>query len=216
MKTVDSQALGIVTRALGMTGAGAPLTEFLDGELLQTLDVGQLVRRGRTLAGSSGIFMGAMRNNHAGADSQSSVISPYNVPTGAIAPYPAVMPRGFDIWLLAAQAEQISGTGTFSGALFVTMRGQQGFGIDQAGAAVVRDSVMLLAFWDSVVTEAREFGLLGGQFPFQAINLRLPRSTAAAPGTELTWATTSSAAAVFDVQLVLGVFPISLGQDATV
>lgn len=215
MKTVDSQALGLVNRALGLTGSGAPLTEFLDGQLDQTLNVTPIVRRGRTLAGSSGIFMGVLRNNHAGADSQTSVISPYNVPTGAIAPYPEVMGRGFDIWLLKAQAEQIAGAGTFSGALFVTLRGQQGFGIDEAGAAVVRDSVMLLAFWDTVVTEAREFGLLGGQFPLQHVGIRLPRSTAAAPGTELTWATTSSAAAVFDVQLWLGVFPIALGQDAS-
>jgi len=211
MKSVDSQALGIVNRALGLTGAGAPLTEFLDGTVDQTLDIGQLVRRGRTQVGSDGIYFGLLTNVHSGAGTLSSFTNPYDVPTGAIAPYPVPMPPGFDIWLLSANVRQESGTGTLTAALsydFPILA--QGWGVDDSGVAVARADPFVLAFWDSVITETDEFGITEQGNPWVPIGLRLRRNSS------LLFSSTASALATFDCQMIIGVFPVSLGQDILV
>jgi len=213
LQRIRSDALRFVDRALGISDKGAPVTEIEDGRLIQQLDVSGLIRRGRSLAGSTGIFNGLMSNTHAVADTQQSIISPYNVTTGAIAPYPVPVPDDFDIWLLEASCEQESGTGTFAGGLFVDYAGgQQGWGIDQAGAAVVRQASIALARWDAVVTISTVMGITEEGNPRVQFGLRLARSA----NTRLLWRTVSSAAAVFNVQILLGLFPIGLGQDALV
>jgi len=214
VKTVDSQALGLVNRALGLTGAGAPLTEFLDGQVDQTLDIAALVRRGRTQAGTGGIYIGVMENVHGAADSQQSQIVPYNVAVGAVAPYPSPMPPGFDVWILAATIDQVSGAGTLAAALSLEPLTDNllGWGIDESGVAATGISTLPLAYWDSVVTVGREFGLLGGVGqPWAHIGLRLPRPPLS--DVALDFDTTSSAIATFRCYILTGVFPIGLGQD---
>jgi len=212
MISVDSQALQTVNRALGVVGMGAQLTEFMDGELVQTFDVTAPVRRGNTLAITEGIFIGIMQNTHAGADSQTSDIDPYAVTVAnAHAPYQPIITPDFDIWLIRAGVNQVSGTGTLSALLDINLA-VQGFGVDQAGADVTSQPTMPIALWTSVITEgAIEMGLLEGSgVPSQSLNFRIPRTNTP----QLTFRTTSSAAAVFQLNLVMGVFPVSLGQDA--
>lgn len=212
MKRVESDALDIVARAFGLTGEGTPgPTEFLDKELVQVVDVVPAIRRGRTQAGTAGTYWGVLRNIHGAADTQTSVIIPYDIATGAIAPFPAPMPRGFDIWLLAAAVDQLSGTGTFTGALFISTVGSQGFGIDSASAAVVVTTPLVLAHWDSVITQTHTFGLQESGNPWVRLGMRLPRNDAS--DAALTFSSTSSAIATFDLYLLIGVFPTALGQD---
>lgn len=215
MKTVDSQALEVVNRALGLSGVGAPLTEFLDGILNQSLDVTALVRRGRTIALSTGIFYGLLRNNHTAANTQTSRFEPYIGGTGAVLPYPSPLGRGFDFWVLAAITRQLSGSGTFTGALFIDPNTTLlGWGVDEAGAAVSAAARLPLAYWDSVVTQTDEFGLMENGQPWARIGLRLPRLNRNDVG--LVFSSTSSAAAVFDCYIILGVFPVGLGQDVLI
>lgn len=215
MKTVSSQALGLVNRALGLTGAGAALTEFLDGQLDQTLDVAPIVRRGRTQAGTGGLYYGVFENNHAVADTQVSSIAPYRTPVGAIPPYPSPIPPDFDLWLIGAAMVRASGSGTFTGALFLGLGDvPQGWGIDEAGAAVVASTSFPLAFWDSVVGQTVTFGLTEQGEPYVPIGLRMLRPPDQA--NTLDFSSTSSAAAVFRLFVLLGLFPASLGQDAAV
>lgn len=213
MKTVDSDALAIVTRALGLTGVGAPLTEFLDASLDQVLDVVPLVRRGRTHAGTGGVFVGNMQNTHAAGDTQVSSFQPYTAATGAIAPYPTPMPAGFDVWILGASVRRVSGTGTIGAHLNVGPPDvMQGWGIDQAGAAVVGLQPIYLAHWDAVViTGAHAFLVTPDGNPWVPIGHRLMRSPAG--DTALEFVTTASAVSVYACMILLGVFPISLGQD---
>ena len=215
MKTVDSDALGLVNRALGLTGAGAPLTEFLDGTVDQTLDVQSLVRRGRTLGRSGGIFFGLLRNIHAGAGTLTSRFEPYVGGTGAVLPYPSPVNIGFDLWVLAAITRQLSGTGTFTGALFLDPNTTiLGWGVDDGGAAVSAAARMPLVFWDSVVTQTDEFGIMEDGQPWGRIGIRLPRLNRNDVG--LVFSSTASALATFDCFIVLGMFPIGLGQDVLV
>jgi len=210
MKTIDSQALDALKKALGLAGAGSPVTELTDGIVDQVIDVAPIIRRSRTQAQTTGLYTGMLRNVHAGADSQTSVLTPYNGTTTARAPYPAPMPRDFEVWLLTAVVTQLSGGGTLSGALRVNCPASV-MGLTTTGAAVI--SSANVAFWNTVVVEATTFGTKSGTTtPLQKIGMRLPRSAT----TQLVFGSTSSEAATFDCFITLGVFPIALGQDVVV
>lgn len=210
MKKIDSDALDILTKALGLTGRGAPITELLDSTVDQTLDVVPIVRRGRTLAGTQGLFTGIIRNIHAAANSIETGINPYTFgATGLISPYPNPVPPQFDIWLLGAILTRVSGSGTIR-AILDAQYNTQGFGIDSAGAAVVATNTMVLAHWDAFVSEGIVFGVTaGGELAYMPINLRLPFT--GSPGLALR--STSSAAITIDCQILMGLFPVALGQD---
>jgi len=216
MKKITSDALQGLNKAIGITGAGAPETELIDGIVEQSLDVNPIIRRGRTIGIAQGLFRGVFENNHAGADSQVSVINPYNITTGRIAPFPGPVPDLFDLWLLYAMVRQASGTGTLGGVLTLTYGGPsaRAFGIDEAGAAVDANFEFPIVHWDALVTVgALEFGVVAGSEEVNPqIGIRIPRTLSAA----IRFRTDSSAAAVFVCQIVLGMFPASLGQDGIV
>ncbi len=213
MKTIDSDALAIVNRALGLTGAGAPVTEFPDGTLDQVLDVSALVRRGRTQAATQGIYGAVLRSVHGAADSNAVTVDPYEVGTTAvIAPYPNPMPPAFEVWLLGGSVRRVSGTGTLTAVLTMTFPAvNQGWGIDNNGVAVLVEAEHPLVFWDASASEGITFGLRNGtRGPFQRIGTRVPR------GSNLRLRSTSTALSTWDCSLILGVFPVGLGQDVVV
>lgn len=209
---IAGAALDNVRKQLGATGPGDPAVRLLDTEVVQTFDVEASARRGGTQAGTSGLYYPVIRNVHAGSGTLNTAVDFYTNEIGIIAPWPAPMPAEFDIWLLAAAVRQVSGTGTFTGALLVDYRqASQGFGVDDSGVAVVASELRVLAFWDSLITQNREFGLRDGANPRARLGIRLPRF-----GTALSFSSTASTVASFDLQLDLGVFPVGLGQDALI
>jgi len=215
VKKVDSDALGILTKALGLTGAGSPITELADGVVDQVLSVNEIARRSRTQADLGGIYTGILENNHLIADTVTTSININRMAADlAIPPFPDPMPPQFDVWLLGATLIQLSGSGTLQGALMIRFaNSQQGFGVNQAGAAVVDQENVVVASWDIVSTILTTFGLQGGvRTPFARIGMRLPRHV----DTRLQFTTISSAAVVFSCQLLMGVFPVALGQDVLI
>ena len=215
MKRVDSDALGELTRSLGLTGAGSPITELTDGVVDQVVSVNEIVRRSRTQARSQGIYTAIMRNNHLVANSQTTTVTPFDLILGAIAPYPNPIPAQFDLWLLAATVMRSGGASTTIGATLSLQYDptQLGWGVDQAGAAVVASNIHTLAFWNVLITSGTTFANLGGsQQPQAIIRQRLPRNI----DTTLRFTSSSNDAAVFDCSLLLGLFPICLGQDGIV
>ena len=213
VKKVDSQALGVVNRALGLTGAGAPETEFLDGVIDQVLDVTALIRRGRALADTSGIFTPTLRVANASATTATASLDPYNVGTTlAVAPYPAIVPASQDVWLMGASVRQASGTGTLNATLSLTVGTRnQGFGIDNFGNLNLVSQAMRLAFWDALGSDGTNFGILNQLGTHKKLGIRVPRNVST-----LSFIVTTSAAATFDCQLIVGLFPVALGQDAIV
>ena len=208
MKKVDSQALGVVLRSLGLTGAGAQETEFTDGTLDQVIDVGDLIRRGRTPGISRGVFYGIMQTIHTDAQLRTVAVEAYTQSVGVVPPFPTPIPESFDLWLMAAVVRQISGTGTLSAALFLTYAAsQQAWGEDSAGAAVAATGAFTLAYWDGLITQTQEFGVRDGKEPFARMGIRLT------PGAVLTFSATSSATSVFNCYVLLGLFPAGMGQD---
>jgi len=214
MKRIDSQALGILTKSLGLSGSGSQLTELTDGVVDQALSVNELIRRGRTLAGSEGIFTAIMRNVHTDAETLATTVPPYLVPAGNTnAPWPSPIPRGFDVWLLSATVRQATGAGTLLGALYIDYAGpQQGWGVTDSGGGIVSAERIPLAFWDALATVSNEFGVLNQLGTNAQIGMRIPRPMGLGD-TTLVFVSVSSLTATFDCQLVLGIFPTGLGQD---
>ena len=209
MKKIDSQALDVLQKALGLSGPGSPQTDLADGVVDQVLEVGPIIRRSRTQAQTSGIYTALIRNVHSAANSITGTIAPYQAGALARAPYPSPMPAGFDVWLLFAAVTQLSGTGTLSAALRVNCPARI-MGITAVGAQI---SVQNVSFWDTIVTESTTFAVQSGTtHPGKKIGMRLPRDAA----TQIIFGTTSSALATFDCFMTLGVFPVALGQDVIV
>ena len=218
MKKIDSDALGILTKALGLTGAGSPVTELTDGVVDQALDVVPIVRRSRTLAVSEGIYTAIMSNIHTAADTRTEQLDPYR-PGAAlvIAPFPAVIPPQFDLWLLSCTLRRQSGTGTVVATLaFQPGAHNQAWGTDDAGTAVVQQDMQVLAYFNTLVTSNTTFGFLSGTSPpLVKIGLRLPRGTVAFPPA-LRFVSAATAIATYNLSINFGLFPVSLGQDGLV
>lgn len=214
MKLIDSDALEVLNKAFGLQGRGAQQTELTDGVVDQAIDVAPLVRRGRTQAGTEGLYTATMRNSHTGAQTITNTALPYAIgTTPVVAPYPNPMPPEFDIWLLEAAIRQVSGSGTLSATLSLRYPGGQGWGRTEAGNFVAVAQAHRLAHWDTIVTVGTNFAVLAGSAqPTAFIGQRIPRGGA----TELIFITVSDATSSWDCQLLLGVFPVSLGQDGLV
>ncbi len=216
MKLVDTDALGVVNRALGVTGRGAQETELTDGILNQNLDVNPMVRRGRTLEPSEGIFYGVFQTVHLGGGNLNALINPYRPEIALrVAPYPAVVPAQFDVWLLYATVTRVSGSGTIGAVLDVKYDGQtQGWGVNNSTVKVTAVPRHPLAFWDNIITGGSNplVGLAGSEQPLARLGYRFPRI-----GTpDLNFATTASAISTWQCTVVMGLFPVSMGQDAMI
>ena len=216
-KIIDSQSLEPVNKALGIAGSGDSQTELLDGSLDQVLDVGPIARRGRTLAGTEGIFRIVLRNIHAAAGDISSSLQPYGIgETGLNPPFPNPIPDSMDFWFIGASIQRFSGSGGLNLAAVRLTNVQQGFGIDSAGTAVVSTSVITLISWNS--NEARlapAFGLQQSLNPFQSVNLRIPRKGAIA-SPFIVFGTDAVDMSEWDLVMLCGLFPVSLGQDIAI
>jgi len=214
-KIIDSQALGVLNRALGVTGSSATqTTELEDGKVFQTLDITGVARRGRTQGNTGGLYRGLLRNIHTDAETLTSTIDPYNAGANATSPYPPAMPQSFDVWLLGACVTRLSGGGTFTGSLKIEQV-EQGWGVDDSAAAVVAEVDMVVAFWNAInAGSATPFGVTQTREPWKRLGIRIPRrERLPTAGIVLTFDSTSSLTATFDCSVMLGVFPAGFGQD---
>lgn len=213
-KQIDSSALGSVQRALGLTGAGAPDSVLHDGDVYQVLDVGPLARRGRTQLATGGIYAAVLQNVHGGATDEQSEINPYSPGVNAVPPYPAEVGPQFDVWLLGATLTINSGAGGLTRAMLFLGLGATsiGWGVNSVPAPVAPAPQLGLCYWDALVVQGgvQTVGIQENGDPFARFGLRLPRTL----DTKLLFGSTSAAAVTFDCQILLGVFPVGLGQDA--
>jgi len=186
-------------------------TAFPDNILHQVWDVAPLIRRGRTQAETQGIYYAVLRNIHAAANTTVTSVEPYNQTIGNLPPFPLVVSRDFDIWLLGAAVRRESGTGTIAATVSVAFpASQQAFGEDSAGAAVAASDEHTLAFWDTIVVVGVAWAQLQEGGTWKRLAMRLPRAT----GNTIIFRSTSSALVTYDLLLTLGMFPVALGQDA--
>ena len=217
-KIINSQALEPANKALGIAGSGDSQTELLDANVDQVLEIGQIARRGGTFAGTEGVFRVVLRTIHTDIETVAVSYQPYTPSTtGVVAPYPSPVPDGFDIWLLAASLERVSGGGSISAAEIRLTQVQLGFGIDDQGVAVASTSVFHLVFWDALEGGmSPAFGNIVNQAKsFQKPNIRIPRKGAIA-SPFIVFSAASTGTVTVDCLMLMGIFPVALGQDIAV
>lgn len=214
-RPIEGDALTSMDRALGLTGSGTAVAELQDATLEQVIDVGPIVRRSRTLAGSQGIFYGILQNIHAGAGTVFTVVNPLAIAVAdVVPPYPTPMPPDFDLWYYGCTVVRESGTGTFEG-MFELQDTNDGWGRDSAGDPVPGATRTILAVWSAISSTAGvDYGRLGPNIQgYDQLNaMRIPQG-----GTPFFFfRSTASALSTYTCFIRLGLFPASLGQDAAV
>lgn len=211
-KSIDSDALGLINRILGLGGGGESDTDLEDQTLVQVLDVAAAVRR--SLAGGvrEGWFTGVMDNIHAAAGAVVTTVNPYttsDVPTGGSWPQP--VPKGLDIWVLGAALVVTGAGGGLDGGMLNLdpLPAQQGWGRDSAGAAVVGSGEFPIVRWTGIDSSVAPVpvGITGDGSVFVKTLVRIAR------GTQLLFRTDATAADTFRCTVLLGLFPEALGQD---
>jgi len=211
MMKFDGPALESIREALGLTGVGAQITEFPDGVCDQVLDVAPFIRRGRTFAGSSGLFGGRITNTHAGAGALLTTVDPYAV-TAPGSGYPSPVPPGYDVWLLSSWASAVIGvqSATLASRLTISHPATNlAFGSAGGVGQLVR-----LFLGESAISATLAFlrESAGSVQPstYPVAGWRIPR------GSTIVWATNAAIAGDLIVELLIGLFPAGMGQDGRV
>ncbi|HIB68839.1 MAG TPA: hypothetical protein EYO33_28050 [Phycisphaerales bacterium] len=221
-KNVDSQALEGLNRALGLAGPGSGQTTLEDGELIQTIDGGQIARRSRGIASPlSGWFTGIMENDHgAGTTSLETRINPYTTVFQTQSPLPGAgqaISDAYDWWLIGLSLIQ-HGAGTasnFTNGCFVLDTGNAVTAFmedDSSATAHAQNADFPMVMWDDLATVGglgvgiREDGNL-----WTPLNLRIPQHSPPI----FSFRSTAANAITVRCNLLLGLFPAQLGQDVS-
>jgi len=194
----------------------AGLSDLDDNHVSLVVNANDLIRRGLTEANVGGWFFGILENVHSGADTEQSSIRPYFAGADANPPFPGLVPLGWDLWVAGVCGNRNSGAGGLTDAIMhidPTNDDQMGFGRDDAGTPVAPTSPSIpLAHFNGLaeavggITQDPMINTVSGVI-YQPTLMRLPRECS------LIFSTTSAAAAEFQAQFLMGLFPEGLGQD---
>jgi hypothetical protein len=218
MKELDSVALELVNKALGLAGAGAQTTELEDGLLQQVLEVSGLIGRGRSPIGDA-IAWAVLQTTHGGADTQVVAVDPYFTTSspGITYNWPVPVPAGFDIWLIGATGRNLgllTASALASGyvGLVGDVQGDAAWAQRESGGApgAVFPIRYPLVSWTGEATLGGQAFFVGDDNDAAARNdpVRIRR------GSTIECRLTSTGTAVYQVAILLGLFPVGLGQDA--
>ena len=215
MKKIESDALVLVNRILGLGGGSLQAESSLDEQTVSmVLDITNALRRGRAGGVDGGLFYGVFENTHAASGALTSTVDPYN-PAGLvpdISAYPTPVPVGFDVWYIGGSMDRSSGAGDLNGAVVFLgpTAQQQGFGVRDNDARVVTNPGISLIRWtalDTTITGVERGIVDGAGGYFARVALRLAR------GVTINFRSEAAALATFRHTGFFGVFPESLGQD---
>lgn len=216
MRDIDSDALSQVQRQLGLSGIGSGVAVLEDDELRQVLDVGPAIRRGRADVGNGGWFWGVLENDHVASGDLISFINPYEASGFELTSFPAAVDQSrFDIWICGAFAENIAGSSAGLDTAQFLIGGplrSLAFGKDAAGAPVVpAGGGFLINEWHTTLT-----AITGGvRVMIQAgdVNASPQRTYRMPRGSNLVFQSQANAAITIRLSVIMGLFPIGLGQD---
>jgi hypothetical protein len=216
VRKIDTDALSAVAPALGV-GAPGTATEdvdFDDGVLQQVLEVAPLVRRGRTIGLSTGIWTGAFVHVHAagGASVIGQTIDPYDPNLAQVTlsnGWPNPVPAAFDVWLMAVTCETGASGANFTSALFQISYEAAAMAMRRSAGGTINVEEVIAA-WDA-------FQQIGAEFVGQMIDPppnvpQLPRRIRR--GDSLVGVSSVANNMTVTLGFVLGLFPAGLGQDA--
>jgi len=221
VRKLESGALSGLPGILGLGGGGAG-EQWVDIDKLQiVLDVLPHIRRKRSNLSTTGIFVTAIGNTHSGAAANvvTATLTPYASPSG-VGPWPGnPVPETHDIWLIGCQAQCTAVTGNLLAAHFA-LGFPTGSGLNVAltpsgaGSAAVTGALTTTV---RAFTQEVSLGSLGTHLAEpdgEEIN-RMVLPFRIGRGCQLHWNTETAAlgASVYQLRLILGVFPAGFGQD---
>lgn len=208
MRKVRSQALDQVQRSLKMAGPQVAVTEFDDGVLQQSLDVGELVRRGGALAGTEGLWSFEFALTTVGAGSSSTQVG-FHDSVFNLNGYPRPVPDNMDVWMLYSGV--VISAAAALGLASISMLVPTRFDGNDSGAPVASAIRVPLHTWTtSVDTGAGIFGMDAlGQLLWEHA-WRIPRDSS------FLFRITNLIAATTSWVGVVGLFPAGMGQDGAV
>lgn len=213
----DSRALAQMARVLQQSTGSPQLVELDDQNIQQSFDLNPFVRRGLVPVPSQGIFTAQILNTHIGTDVITTEVNPYSPGTTFVGNgYPAAVGPEFDIWITAAQAQNITGSGDFGGGELSIIYDVNGMGWRNEANGIAQREV--ITFYSSE-QDLPGLGVTVLRFvstkPYIE-DYALPRRVGRNADGRIRFTTvkTGAGAATYKLFLTLGIFPAGLGQDA--
>ena len=217
---IDSSALTVLRRALGIAGTGSGQTDLDDGNLSQVIDVAAISRR--SLAFGSGIWQFQMIFVHSNTTGRNIIFDPYEPRTTAGGTssnkngYPTIVPHGFDVWLIAMSlttndatdfSSVTAGIVTAATASGMNITNTNGVSTSPGGAALE----FPLAHWDT--TDVMTNGTIAGLTIQGDLIARLGYRLRRGERISVDSVSDTGGTVTNSVTLTLGLFPVALGQD---
>jgi len=214
MKSLDSQALDNLNKALGLSGgAGAQRQVLDDGVVSLVLDVAKVARRRELVAGSANLFWIFIRNIHTGVSSLQTSFNPFFSPGLTYNGFPASLPEGWEIALLPPTV-RASVEANFGAALlhYEGLATFQAIGKNNSSAAVaIADSMPLIGWTDAASQGGEIIALPQVGWPLNNRPFRLRRNPSPTASTGLAFSSSSITGAVnIDLYLPFVVAPVTL------
>jgi len=152
---ITGNQLALIQKVFEIAGSQiSAVTELDDANISQVVTINELVRRATIDQVPCGWWQGVLENVHSGADTELSFIDPYAAGPDANAPFPAVVPDSFDIWLCGVSGARSSGVGGLTSAVAsINPAGStQAWGRDDSGAPLgAIGPRMVMAVFDNIV-----------------------------------------------------------------
>ena len=229
-RTMNSQALVLLDRMLGLSGPGGEqYTTLDDGNVQQVLEISEVARRSLTPAGSSGYYTFNMQSHHSAILLINQLQDPYNLSeeitlgVADINGWPVPVGRGFDIWLIGASiyTDKVADADWALLQLNVPSR-YMALSSHQSNMAPPSQNAndtarIILGRWDTWEADDSESGVVAihaglteNGSTYLPINQRLVRGTTIQLST---LATTYANNVRYYMDYILGIFPEGLGQD---
>lgn len=207
----DSPGLRELARVLQISSGSPQQVDIQDSIVQQTIDLDPFLRRGLTPAGSLGIFTATILNTHIGSDTITTDIDPYAPATTFVGNgYPPVIESELDVWLLAAHARNITGSGDFGGGFLGVRTDPNGMGWRNEATATVMDQLYATFNQEAGAGNANVLRMSTSGAVFIRGPIRIRRGLS-----QITFETVKSGvgAGSYKAFLTLGVFPAGMGQD---
>ncbi len=212
---IDSIALKLLDRALGLAGAPQQQTFLEDGSVVQAIDIARLASRAR--APGQGWFANLSENAHgAGASNLSTTIDPYApITTITRSAFPQTIPADLDVWLHWAGVVLVGTAANFTEGSLLIAPGLTNTG-DLTGAGGPTAILSLpIARWDAVGNSAMATltginsweGSGGGGQSGVRLGIRLAR------GSTLLWQSRAGGAIDANLVYVTSLNPTGLPSD---
>lgn len=221
-KPIDSSALDLVNRTLGMAGGSSVQQTFLeDGVVSQTFDI--MASAGRALSYiPESIAVAQLETTQTAAGTVATSVDPYLLGTNSVATiwnWPDPVPAGVDVWFLGCCMQAEVATDFVTGLLDIVgdQAGDGAWGESDGAAAPQAITFRFpVGAWNSIVAYGGiSYGVNTQDAGHQLCSMRPPFRIRR--GMSLDFRTTTNGVGPTELQalVMLGIFPVGAGRNAS-